>query len=220
MAPDILTALREHGFAYIRSYMPCESTIESLSQLGDILQLPGIPRIQVLQPRRTNESSPNLYSGNFGYGMYPLHTDLAHWFLPPHYLALRCIKGSDVTTRVFDAMKVVDEIGETALRRTLVQSRRWIHGSRPLMRVLHYSPQGRHLIRWDELFISPATPGSAATFSAIKAYLDATKPIEIELRELGDTLILDNWRMLHGRSCVPQTAMERRIERAYLRVQA
>ncbi|WP_189666890.1 TauD/TfdA family dioxygenase [Pseudomonas amygdali] len=32
----------------------------------------------------------------------------------------------------------------------------------------------------------------------------------------GDTLIVDNWRMLHGRSAVPTSAMRRQLERIYI----
>ena len=34
--------------------------------------------------------------------------------------------------------------------------------------------------------------------------------------KLGDTVILDNWRMLHGRSAVPEKYSDRMLQRAYL----
>jgi alpha-ketoglutarate-dependent taurine dioxygenase len=38
----------------------------------------------------------------------------------------------------------------------------------------------------------------------------------VYLSQPGDTLIIDNWRMLHGRSAVQQSEKDRLLERAYL----
>jgi L-asparagine oxygenase len=46
--------------------------------------------------------------------------------------------------------------------------------------------------------------------------LDRATPDEHYLISSGDTLILDNWRVLHGRAPVPDTAAQRHIERVYL----
>jgi hypothetical protein len=39
---------------------------------------------------------------------------------------------------------------------------------------------------------------------------------QIAFGDPGDTLIVDNWRCLHGRSDVPDEAMDRHLERVYL----
>jgi len=40
--------------------------------------------------------------------------------------------------------------------------------------------------------------------------------IRVTLTSPGDTLVIDNWRMLHGRSAVPRDGLQRHVERAYL----
>ena len=45
---------------------------------------------------------------------------------------------------------------------------------------------------------------------------DPAQLIAFTLTNPGDTLIVDNWRFLHGRSCVPAVDVNRRIERVYL----
>jgi alpha-ketoglutarate-dependent taurine dioxygenase len=40
--------------------------------------------------------------------------------------------------------------------------------------------------------------------------------LQVVLREPGDTLLLDNWRLLHGRSPVSGDGHTRMVDRAYL----
>jgi L-asparagine oxygenase len=216
MLGRIANAVNTKGFAIIRGHAPESSGRTALSQLGEIVKLPGICDVQVLAPRRTDESPPNIYSGNFGCEEFPLHTDLAHWSVPPKYLALRCVAGTnDVATRIFDSRELVSTLGSTTLRRALVQPRRPINRARPLLRLLENGSTERWLFRWDRLFVVPATPESSLVCEAVGEYLSLSTAAEIVLVNPGDTLIIDNWRMLHGRSAVGATALQRRIERTY-----
>ena len=90
---DITTALNLYGFVIISGHLPELSGLPAFSELGKVVKLPGVAEVQVLTPRHEATTSPNTYSGNFGIHAFPLHTDLAHWFLPPRYLALRCVVG-------------------------------------------------------------------------------------------------------------------------------
>jgi len=178
--------------------------------------VPGLPDVQVLIPRLQTEATPNAYSGTYGQGSFPLHTDLAHWFTPPRYFALRCVTGgAGVSTLLIDSKDLVAEIGDLPLRRALVHPRRPIEGSRPLLRLLDRR-EAESFLRWDSLFVSPATKESAATCAAVKRSLSAPATFKFILLRRGDTLVVDNWRMLHGRSPVPATSVDRRIERVYL----
>jgi L-asparagine oxygenase len=216
MLENVFNTVNEYGFVFIKSHRPEESTLTATSDFGTVLQLPSAPDVQVLRPRLQNEAPPNIYSGNYGYSAFPLHTDLAHWCIPPRYLALRCISGfNNVVTRLLDGNELVATIGEIALRRALVQPRRPFMHNRPLLRLLDQRIQAT-FFRWDSLFVTPATAKSATTCVLVTKYLEAAKPIEIVLSNPGDTLVLDNWRMLHGRSAVPEIGIGRRIERVYM----
>ncbi len=39
---------------------------------------------------------------------------------------------------------------------------------------------------------------------------------KVQLVHAGDTLVIDNWRALHGRSRVPESALLRKLERVYI----
>ena len=213
---NLTTKLQADGFVTLRGRLPEHSGIFGFHGLGSVVQLPGVSEVQVLTPRETAHASPNTYSGNFSVQTFPLHTDLAHWFLPPRYLALRCIVGSRyVSTKLVDVKDLITVVGRHHLMRALVRPRRPLGRNRPLLRVLSRNEDGAEIFRWDSLFVVPATNESQVVCQAMIDGLAYLGPHTICLEHPGDTLIIDNWRVLHGRSEVPTEGESRRIERAY-----
>ncbi len=212
----VRNAVLKAGYFMLSGYCPERSTVSIISTFGSITRVAGLQDVQVLTPREQAEATPNVYSGNFGHDSFPLHTDLAHWFRPPRYFALRCVVGGKgVSTTLLDGRDLISGIGELALRRALVHPRRPVAGFRPLLRLLDQRT-GELCLRWDSLFVRPATPISAETCAEVMRYLAASAPHEVTLLRPGDTLVVDNWRMLHGRSTIPPGSVDRRIERVYL----
>ena len=218
MSLNIKLAVSLYGFALVKQHAPEFSTIDAVSCLGSVITLDGFSTIQVLRPRALFSAPPNTYSGNFGTADFPLHTDLAHWALPPRYIALRCIKGENgVSTRLFDGNLMVEDIGATLLRRILVQPRRPLRNGKQLLRLLNFfDSYDTHTLRWDSIYLRPATANSEIAHSTILEYVTGIIPKEVVLLAQGDTLIIDNWRMLHGRSLVPAYAADRHIDRVYM----
>src|SRR5438105_6148313 len=102
---DILSDVFAQGFSFAAKLIPDVSTLEFAQMLGAVVDLetllPGskITTVQALRPRHIQEATRNRYSGHYGFGEFPLHTDIAHWGIPPRYLLLRCIMGTtDVLT--------------------------------------------------------------------------------------------------------------------------
>ena len=62
------------------------------------------------------------------------------------------------------------------------------------------------LLRWDDVYIQPASRTGEQAFVAISDQLRTTEPVTIHLINAGDTLIVDNWRMIHGRSPAAHSA--------------
>ncbi|WP_157778242.1 TauD/TfdA family dioxygenase [Burkholderia thailandensis] len=74
----------------------------------------------------------------------------------------------------------------------------------------------RDVLRWDSLFLSPKNE-SARKVAKLMAELDIELLAhDIFLSEPGHTVLLDNWRVLHGRSAVPSTDVGRSLDRVYL----
>ena len=107
-------------------------------------------------------------------------------------------------------------MGRENLIRGLVLPRRPINGKRSLLRILSRRENGRDLFRWDSVFVVPGTDQSRQICATIEENLATIGVKEVRLENPGDTLIIDNWRMLHGRSQVSVDSEMRLIERAYL----
>jgi L-asparagine oxygenase len=209
--------VRNTGYAHLSAYEPGKSTEELLHSLGIPLSLGTGSPVRQLTPKSKDGSTPNAYSGIFGYNQFPLHTDLAHWRIPPRFLVLRCIRGfAAVSTLLVDGAQIVSCNDRGVFSRTLVRPRRPIRGSLPLLRLYDRQQGDRGLLRWDEVFIRAATQMSELGMRKFKEALARTGPMEVSLVREGDMVVLDNWRMLHGRSVVPVESRGRVLERAYL----
>jgi L-asparagine oxygenase len=214
--------LKRDGFGFYPRLLAEMATSQVANILGSLANLSrlfpesGIPVVQTLVPRETNEAGLNQYSGNFGLAEFPLHSDLAHWALPPRYFMLRCIVGSnDVFTHVLSWASIVDRIGTLPLRRAVFTVRKQKRGYSCLVRALS-TCDGLDVIRWDPLFLRPLNVSAEQVTLAITSSNWNSKVQRILLQNPGDTLLVDNWQILHGRAAVSDKSVVRRIERIYL----
>lgn len=172
--------------------------------------------VQKLTPRAS--STPNTYSGIFGLGQFPFHSDLAHWDQPPRYVLLRCVTGYlDVPTLLVDGRAIVSLLTPDLLSRAIVRPRRRNAGRVRLLRLLRLDDQGGSLFRWDEIFLKPASSVGKVACDLMRTCLKTAVVVSVPMVNTGDTVIIDNWRMLHSRSEVPEGREDRHLERVYLR---
>lgn len=212
--------LSAEGYVFLPQFVPELPPRVAFNLLGSIDPVEGLAEIQVLTPQTETASPPNTYSGNFGIGEFPLHTDLAHWAVPPRYIVLRCLSGTkSVTTSVLDSLGVVQAVGREALRMAIVQPRRPLKNGKHLLRLLEQPVNANsYRIRWDTIFLKPSNEFATATMAGVHDALCHAQPVQFILRDPGDTLMLDNWRVFHGRSPVSSGELQREIARAYLGV--
>ncbi len=206
------------GYAVVRAFKPELSSIDAFETFGKIDSVEGLNSIQALIPREISSTTPNTYSGNFGMSEFPLHTDLAHWAVPPRYLALRCLNGtSTVATHLYDGTELISRFGMESLCMALVKPRRPMQNGQQLLRLLERSDiRDIYRIRWDCLFLKPASATAEELLHRMKIFISNVNPVEVVLLNRGDTLIIDNWRCLHGRSSALGGELARHIDRAYL----
>lgn len=221
-AEEIIQRVRSTGYAVIQRLDPQLSTEQVALKLGSILDvssnLPGVPKVQNLCPRKPDTCLMNQYSGTYGIEEFPLHSDLAHWYFPPRYLILRCKVGvKDVETKLVPHSAIVSVIGERTLKQALVVPRRKSKRQKICPLPVFFCHDGSWGIRWDFLFLSPLNDPAKRAFEVLTSHSWHDKEvISVNLLQSGDTIIIDNWRMLHGRSAVPEGSMNRVIERIYL----
>lgn len=218
MSTSLAQEVATNGYALIPRHRPDLATVEAVSLLGTPVALTGFSTVQELRPHETSDAAPNTYSGNFGIGEFPMHTDLAHWAVPPRYLVLRCIQGaSQVSTRVLDGNILIEHFGCTLLRRTLVQPRRPLSNGKQLLRLMdRFADCDAPVLRWDSIYLRPATAESETAFLLVSEYIASMTRNNVVLLASGDTLVVDNWRIIHGRSPVAVTTKDRHINRVYV----
>jgi len=216
---EIAALVRAVGYAFKPALEPEKSAVEIAHLLGTIANI-GSGTAHPIVPKARHQSTPNSYSGIFGTERFPPHTDLAHWREPPRYVVLRCTKGyREVTTNLIDGTQVLREVDDEAIARAIVQPRRPQKGLVPMFKLYRSTSTGVGLLRWDENFLRPANQTGAIAMAMFKEALDVAPTISVALCNYGDTLIFDNWRMLHSRGEVPAACMNRKIERIYLEAQ-
>jgi hypothetical protein len=93
----VRAALERDGYVVEEKFCSDLPTLEVAQSLGRIVNIPDllpcgrIPTVQSIRPREKSQVGDNQYSGHYGLNAFPLHTDLAHWILPPRYFLLRCL---------------------------------------------------------------------------------------------------------------------------------
>ena len=202
----------QDGYTFFKSDPAIKDTVEVARKIGKILEIPGMPTVQTLRPRISKGEEKSNYSGNFGLNEFPLHTDLAHWYVPPRYFLLRCIRPSSIVTTDFVVTsKVFSQEDALVLKRSLFRPRRRLDGRLTILRL-----QEQEFYRWDRLFIRAMNKSASELQSRVEARLMAITRHKVALESRGDCILVDNWKIVHGRSSVPHTELNRKIERVYL----
>ncbi|WP_027681681.1 TauD/TfdA family dioxygenase [Rhizobium leguminosarum] len=215
-----MTSLRDQvldrGFALLPALQPERSAGELAASFGTPLSLGAGDPVHTLTPAAKEASTPNTYSGLYGFQSFPFHTDMAHWRAPPRFLMLRCVVGfMEVPTMLIDGRDLARRVGLDLLARAIMRPRRPVQGKLPLLRV--YQPlEENAILRWDEVFIQPASKAGEEGAAQFRAALGRWAEESIALATPGDTIVIDNWRMLHARAPVPSGCEGRKLERAYL----
>ncbi|TZG35981.1 TauD/TfdA family dioxygenase [Agrobacterium sp. B1(2019)] len=214
MSLEIRDKIRKSGYIFFSSHRPNDSIIEIAEDLGKPLDPWKDGPVQTLVPR--SQAAPNSYGGIFGLNHFPFHSDLAHWRTPPRYLLLRCVVGyADVPTMVIDGHDLIDAVTLDILRRAIFKPRRPRDGSVSLLRLCEPADDVVR-VRWDEVFLKPASRVGEVADLRVREWLSTCMPTAVSLAETHDTLLIDNWRMLHARSPILPGRENRAIERVYL----
>jgi len=209
---DLANELRDIGYVRVKAISPDETTLEIARRFGSISVISGVAPVQELVPRTVEQASASSYGGMYGLGQFPLHTDMAHWHVPPHYLLLRCVHpAAEVKTLVLHSRYMFCDEDEITLRRALFRPRRRLDGRLTSLRLYE---NGR--CRWDPVFIVPITDCAVELRQRVLARIESARTAEISLEDPLDCVILDNWSVLHGRTEVPTQCIHRRVERLYL----
>ena len=173
-----------------------------------------IPLVQSLSPRDKTQKI-NTYSDLYGVEKFPMHSDFAHWQIPPRFLLLRAPQRSvAVNTSIMPFSEIEKEVGKSRLSKAIFVPRKPVGGK--VLPVSIYD-NVRDIFRWDQNFIRPVSHSSRNLVESILGIVRSFKTFDFHLQNSGDTLLIDNWKMMHGRGAILPENRNRIIERVYLR---
>lgn len=158
----------------------------------------GGPLVDVLSPRMQDQAPERSMSKRFGSGRFPPHTDGAYIPQCPRWLILRAVAVSSDASST-ELWPVVPSEFSSADREVLGRPLWSVHGRRPFLSpIFDRRPNGDALVRFDSCCMGPRTRGAARVQAAMLEVITQRPPHRVNW-ELGRTILIDNWRVLHAR---------------------
>jgi alpha-ketoglutarate-dependent taurine dioxygenase len=196
-------ALRGHGWMISELDASSETSLRGgLLSLASSFGNPvpprnGAPVVSTLRPTASESARGHSLSARFSVGKFPYHTDTAHWPVPCRFVLLACVNpgAANRDTVLFDSAALC----LTQQDRDLLYSTpfRVINGRRSFFSTV--LQHGQPFIRYDQGCMAPVL-GSGQRAERIFSDRDAQHGLLVPFRwKRGMVLIVDNWRVLHGR---------------------
>lgn len=150
---------------------------------------------QKLQPTDKRAANPRSLSRQYSIGEFPLHVDMAHWITPCRYVLLGCVDpgaGRRATT-LLDVFRL--NFPPAVMDLLYSAPFRVLNGRKSFFATIF--SRDRAFIRFDPGCMAPI---SSEGSSAQEAILKNSSNVESIAWRAGRVLLIDNWRVLHGRS--------------------
>lgn len=208
--------LRQFGWASVslgsNGVPPAESAAEIAHSLGQIVAgKKGLS--DSVSPRPAAAAPLRSLSRKFGLGLVPLHCDTAHWIVPCRYVVLACAESGsvDAPTILLDTLSLDLSNEERLLARSscfLVRSGRGSFYASII-------DSHRSFVRVDPGCMEPLSQDGVDALSlySYERHRDKTAAFHWKI---GHVLVIDNWRVLHGRGNDTPADSARRLVRIYV----
>jgi hypothetical protein len=197
----LLASLAQRGWAqHVAEGAYAVAVLDEIRRLGDLLGTRAVGRAgaldEVVRPQTSNDAHPRSLSAQYGLDALPFHVELSHRPRPCRYLLLGCIDpGSpSAVTMLLDWQTLGFSPEELHL----------LEGAPILVRTGRRSfystvlPPDRAFLRYDPGCLEAVDERGRTALSLLEHRLALGSPTIHEWRR-GDILIVDNWRILHGR---------------------
>lgn len=219
MLPEHAQRLAEVGAVLLKSENSSETCLAEIiyslaMSLGSLAPGRTGESIERLVPYDRDAARPPSLSAIHGLAPFPLHTDTAYWYRPARYIILGCSAVGDwaVPTILFDheQLPILNE------SKSLLQSAPFkiANGRRSF-----YAPildRNLAFFRYDRDCMAPATPSASQIVHELSRQLSPEGTYQ-HFWQAGDIMIVDNWRLLHGRGTDAQVPKNRVLLRATIK---
>ena len=203
-------ALKEDGFALVAGVAPSDllPIAQNLGHPAPDTNDPAV--VRDLHPQAASSAAPNTLSGRHGTGAFPFHTETAYWQRPARYVLLYCVNpgAGKRPTLVAD---VLGKLSPSNIQ--TLSSELWVVGRRrhPFLASLIENATSGLRLRFDTECMRPVDR-SALGPTIMARLLERRAPAIVEWKA-GDLLILDNFRVVHGRGASAKPDGDRHLRR-------
>lgn len=225
MANQIVEALRASANRVLLSgwetldFEPGSLNIETFQTAVQSLGRPLTSRHQtygfeMLTPTSLEQAEPASQSCVYGLSKFPLHTDCAHMPLPPRLLIMYCVEDTQIRpTTLLPWHVCLSSLAKS--RKNFVSDATFVvkNGKNSYYTSIFWDDFSN--VKLDFNCIFPATKSAVQLKKTLLETFSTIDKIEVIWRP-GRILILDNWRVLHGRGDASQSG-NRTLIRALLR---
>lgn len=167
-----------------------------------------------LLPTEADAAKPRSLSKVHAVGEFPLHSDTAHWLTPCRYVMLACVSPGSGSrpTLLMDARRLpLDEHQSSLLHSTPL---RVTNGRNSFFSTI--LSRARPFVRFDPGCMTATTPDGVKALEVL-ARQNWPDYIETVLWKTGTVLVMDNWRVLHGRGHADCPDADRKLLRISIR---
>lgn len=167
-----------------------------------------------LLPTEADASKPRSLSKIHAVGEFPLHIDTAHWLTPCRYVMLACVSPGSASrpTLLMDTRRLpLSEHQSSLLDSTPL---RVTNGRNSFFTSI--LSKARPFVRFDPGCMTATTPDGAEAL-AVLARHNWPDYLETIQWNAGTVILMDNWRMLHGRGRADCPDSDRKLLRISIR---
>lgn len=208
--------LRSRGWASFNLPVLSESIFrEQLSAIAAKIGTPVATRsskslCDTLVPITSSNAKAKSLSKIYDIGELPLHVDTAHWSTPCHYVILACVNPGSARrpTLLMDSQTLC--LGSRQTELLFSSPFRVKNGRKSFFSTI--MSKGRPFIRFDPGCMTPTSLGGAKALNFFSRQ-NLLKYVEAFYWQAGGVVIIDNWRVLHGRAATDLSDSDRKLLR-------
>ncbi|KAF6661474.1 hypothetical protein HFD91_08865 [Enterobacteriaceae bacterium EKM102V] len=193
-----------------------ESFIKLAKSLGEIISHPNGEIYDVVIANDGTNAKTGTFSHKFGFNEFPLHTDTAFWAIPARLLIMWSPVASTTSTTILPWRDILDSFSKSdkkIINEAIFLVRTFESTSYRSVKFTSYGETG---YRYDPNIMIPANE-QGKKFAEL--FNKAIQKISLNNFNWSgsNALIINNWKMLHGRNQVNNEQESRTIFRAYVR---
>jgi hypothetical protein len=167
-----------------------------------------------LLPTEAAAAKPRSLSRVYAVGEFPLHIDTAHWLTPCRYVMLACVSPGSASrpTLLMDARRL--PLGEHQSSLLHTTALRVTNGRNSFFSTILST--ARPFVRFDPGCMTATTPDGTKALAVLERQ-NWPDYIETIQWKTGTVLVMDNWRILHGRGLADCPDADRKLLRISIR---